>query len=223
MPRTKRIAKPGSSNPPVTAVESVIDHVMQGVRTGLYVPGQRLTEADLSAATQVGRSPVREALRILAGEGAVQLAPNQGARLREMTPTDYANFVSAAGALMGIGLELAAVEPGTPENVKRLKAAFAAINANPTRQRLSDFMAAIYEFHIIVHEISGNGYLNKFMRRLHFERFMKELERLLTASDVKKYRARYDELFAALMRRDAKGTRRIWDQQATDILGVRSE
>ncbi|GAB6280950.1 MAG: GntR family transcriptional regulator [Thermovirga sp.] len=48
-------------------------------------PGQRLPEESLAKTLSVSRTPVREALRMLANEGLVNLAPNTGARLASPT------------------------------------------------------------------------------------------------------------------------------------------
>lgn len=205
----------------ITAVSKVIQHITNGVKKGSYVSGQRLVEAELSAVTGIGRSPVREALRILSGEGVVDLIPNKGARLREMTREDFINFVNATAALLGVGLDLAVEALGNPRNARKVRTAYQAIIEVPAEQRVSDFMDAIFNFHLTLHEITGNAYLNKFMRRLHFERLMAELERTISREAIRTYQQRYDALFAALMACDRVSVTRIWTEQSTDILNVR--
>lgn len=204
-----------------TAVDKVIRHIMSGLKNGSYVPGQRLAESDLSAATGVGRSPVREALRILSGEGVISLIPNQGARLREMTREDYVNFINATAALIEIGLELAIDHIHIPQNEKKVRAAYETIQKRSTDLTGAALMEAIYEFYLAVNDITGNEYLNKFMRRFHFERLIKELERNQFSTYLKESLIRYDQLFQALLNRDRSEVRRLWAQQTEAMLSVK--
>ena len=54
---------------------TVADWLAQRIITGESAPGERLTEPRLAELAGVSRSPVREALRILAGEGLVEITP----------------------------------------------------------------------------------------------------------------------------------------------------
>lgn len=61
---------------------SVRDRVTHALRadiiTGVFVPGQRLSEADLCSHLDASRTPVREALRQLEAERLVEIRPNRG-------------------------------------------------------------------------------------------------------------------------------------------------
>jgi DNA-binding GntR family transcriptional regulator len=67
-------------------------HVYQAIRglvlEGDYPPGSRLKEAETAALLGVSRTPVREALLQLEVEGLVELIPNRGAIVRELTQAD---------------------------------------------------------------------------------------------------------------------------------------
>jgi len=52
---------------------------------GAYAPKQRLIEADLADEYSTSRFNVRNALIALAAEGLIELQPNRGARIREVT------------------------------------------------------------------------------------------------------------------------------------------
>jgi len=64
-----------------TAAEHVYREIKRLIYSKELRPGQRLPEASLAGTLSVSRTPVREALRMLANEGLVSLAPNSGARL----------------------------------------------------------------------------------------------------------------------------------------------
>ncbi|MCB1512528.1 MAG: GntR family transcriptional regulator, partial [Hyphomicrobiaceae bacterium] len=62
----------------------------QMILAGDLEPGERLQEADLSARFGVSRTPLREALKVLAAEGLVTLLPNRGASVTALTPEEVA-------------------------------------------------------------------------------------------------------------------------------------
>ncbi len=64
--------------------EAVLDAVKHGILTGALKPGQPLVETELAARLGVSKTPVREALKTLAGTGLVIMSPYKGAWVREV-------------------------------------------------------------------------------------------------------------------------------------------
>ena len=56
-----------------SSVERVLDEFLDKVRSGRYVPGQRLVAGDVARDLGCSRAPVREALHMLAGEGVLEM------------------------------------------------------------------------------------------------------------------------------------------------------
>jgi GntR family transcriptional repressor for pyruvate dehydrogenase complex len=64
----------------VNVSDSVLQQLLEAMRNGSLSPGERLpTESELSRLLQVGRSSVREALRVLAVIGLIETRPGRGA------------------------------------------------------------------------------------------------------------------------------------------------
>ena len=61
--------------------EQVADSVVAGIADGTLAFGQRILETELAHALGVSRIPVREALKTLAAQGIVEMAPHRGARV----------------------------------------------------------------------------------------------------------------------------------------------
>lgn len=59
--------------------ELLVTEIRQAIIAGALKPGSTLRQEELARAYSTSRMPIREALRVLAGEGLVQLAPNRGA------------------------------------------------------------------------------------------------------------------------------------------------
>jgi DNA-binding GntR family transcriptional regulator len=60
----------------------VLDAIKHAILTGELRPGQGLVEADLAGLLGVSKTPVREALKTLAGAGLVTMSPYKGATVR---------------------------------------------------------------------------------------------------------------------------------------------
>ncbi len=82
--RSDKLEEPGAG-----ASGSHAYHALRGlVLEGGYPPGSRLKEAELATLLGVSRTPVREALLQLDVEGLVELTPNRGAVVRQLTRAD---------------------------------------------------------------------------------------------------------------------------------------
>ena len=74
---------------PTTAKERVLQTLAQWLVDGTLEPGERLYDEQLSRYFQVSRTPVREALQVLAEKGLVEILPGRATRV---TPIDLASL-----------------------------------------------------------------------------------------------------------------------------------
>ena len=68
-------------------------------------PGERIRERQLSKELNVSRTPLREALKILAGERLVDILPNRGAVVADPAPEEVRELLQVLGALEALYLE----------------------------------------------------------------------------------------------------------------------
>ena len=66
---------------PVNYAERTADSIVDAIAHGALQPGERLIEAEIAAELGVSRLPVREALKILAAQGILELNMHRGARV----------------------------------------------------------------------------------------------------------------------------------------------
>jgi DNA-binding GntR family transcriptional regulator len=64
------------------------DQIREAIVRGTYAPGRPLREVELSEELGISRSPVREALRQLLGEGLVEVRPNKGTVVTSMSDAE---------------------------------------------------------------------------------------------------------------------------------------
>ncbi|HEV2780078.1 MAG TPA: GntR family transcriptional regulator [Actinophytocola sp.] len=68
--------------PPASRTDFVLESIKGAILNGELRPGQALVEAELAARLAVSKTPVREALKTLAGSGLVAMSPYKGASVR---------------------------------------------------------------------------------------------------------------------------------------------
>src|ERR1700712_3651377 len=83
--------------------------IRQQVLTGELQPGQRLTEEALAADFGTSRIPVREALRLLEGEGFVRVQPYYGTFVVELSDEEAADLLEIRGVLEPLAARRAAI------------------------------------------------------------------------------------------------------------------
>jgi DNA-binding GntR family transcriptional regulator len=68
--------------------ERVVDALRDAIIHGRLKPGERIRERELVSLLGVSRSPLREAIRILEGEGLITTLAHRGARVSELSASD---------------------------------------------------------------------------------------------------------------------------------------
>ncbi|KIC17201.1 GntR family transcriptional regulator [Leisingera sp. ANG-DT] len=128
-------------------------------------PGADLDEAKLSEESGLSRTPLREVLRQLAGEGYVDLRENRGARVSEMSHMTLRDFFLAAPMIYGAVMQLAA-KHATPAQVSALKSVQEDFKAALRTGSSADRAMANNRFHEITGEMADNIYLLPSFQRL---------------------------------------------------------
>ena len=113
---------------------TVADWLAERIISGEEVPGSRLTETDLARRAGVSRSPVREALRVLEGEGLVDIVPRYGAQVAHVGVEDVEELYACRMLLEPVCTRLA-VGALTPEGTRELDDLRGELEAQVTNPR----------------------------------------------------------------------------------------
>lgn len=85
----------------------VAERLRELISSGALAPGARLNERVLTERFGISRTPLREAIRMLASEGLVRLLPHRGAAVTAITRRDAQHLFEIMGVLESLAGELA--------------------------------------------------------------------------------------------------------------------
>lgn len=133
--------------------------------TGVFPSGHRLQETELAGRYAVSRSPVREALRLLAAEGLVEEMPNRGAFVRAFTQRDIEEIYELRLLLESYAIDLltAAI---TQEGADILLSILSNLELAYGRQDLSGYIQLDTQLHSTLIQLCGNSLLADLYSRL---------------------------------------------------------
>ena len=114
----------------------VADALRVRILHGEFAPEERLQEVAVAEQMQVSRTPVREALRILAEDGLLTYSPNRGYSIKRFTAEDILVAFRARAAMEGIGARLLAERGLVDRTLQKLAAVLADGDALLARGRL---------------------------------------------------------------------------------------
>jgi DNA-binding GntR family transcriptional regulator len=138
-------------------VEQAAEAIVAGAARGIFLPDDRLVEAEIARDLGISRVPVREALRLLESQGIVVSTPYKGMRLMQVTNRGVAALMRVRLTLETLAVKEALAQPGGPERFDRLRNAadaFAeAVRAHDPALRVR----AEEEFHAELCRASGNA------------------------------------------------------------------
>jgi len=109
-----------SKSPPPTKISatrslSVTEELRQLLLNGEFEPETRMQEAALANRMSVSRTPIRDALRVLAQDGLLTYAPNCGYVVKRFSKTDILKVFRVRATLEGLGCRIVAEEKPNAE------------------------------------------------------------------------------------------------------------
>ena len=169
-------------------------------------PGSDLDEAALSETYGISRTPLREVLQRLAGDGFVVQSPNRGAKVASMDFTQMRTFFQTAPLIYATVARLAA-ENGTTgqrHSLQNVQMRFAKAIADGDA---SEAALANHAFHWTIGEMAANPYLLPSLARMLIDhtRLSQTFYRPATSRDadrVNKASRQHDAMIAAFEARD---------------------
>lgn len=190
--------------------EQVADRLRQQILARELEPGAWIDELKLCGELGISRTPLREALKVLAAEGLVTMKLRRGAYVTEMSERD----VREAYQLLALLESDAAARVATAASDAEL-AELAALH-RALEQALPDeagprdaFFAANERFHLRILEIEGNRWRLQIVTDLRRLMKLNRHHSLFREGRLAESLAEHRAMLAALLARDAEACRRL--------------
>lgn len=199
---------------PVSSRSTIQDGVYRQLRyalmTGRFDPGQTLTISSLAESFSTSHMPVREALRRLAAENALEIAANGSARIPMVSRARLDDICRARVAVEGLATELAA--PNVSEaDIERLAV---LMREHEKSRDVYAMLGKNQEFHFTLYAASRSEVLIQLIETLwlRFGPYMRLLTRnvesILKSDEGQTFTVHHHEVVDALRKRNTAAVRR---------------
>lgn len=192
----------------LTAVDRVERGLRRAITSGSLEAGERLREEEIAKRYRVSRTPVREALRHLRGDGLIVILPNVGAQVAGFSLAEIDELFEIRGALEVLAAARAATRV-TPAAAKRLQAQLLRSETAARRATVERLAEENTRLHDAIYELAGSPQLVRLIDSLS-----ERLARFRVASLSSPHRpgealAEHRALVAAITRRDVNRVREL--------------
>jgi DNA-binding GntR family transcriptional regulator len=145
--------------------DELVERLRDMVTEGELKPGDKVPEQALCARFEVSRTPLREALKVLTAEGLMQITPNRGTRVAQLTDREIDELFPVLGALEGLAGTLA-VERMTAVDLAELQGLHEQMMSHFRQGRQAPYLRLNRAVHEKIFAIAGNEALFDLYRQL---------------------------------------------------------
>ncbi len=148
--------------PPPTVVDVAYERLRALVLSGDIAPGARLGQVELAERFGISRTPIREALRRLSGEGLVDFHPNRGFRVADLGLDAVLRRLEVR-AIVEPGIARLAAERRKPGDLRSLRQSITRESRARTAAAAHD---ASRDFHVALAHATRNDELVRTLESL---------------------------------------------------------
>ena len=154
---------------------------------GNLAPRERVPEKQLCEQFGISRTPLREALKVLASEGLLELLPNRGARVRDLSVADIRDLFDLVGGLEALAGRLAC-DRISDDEIAEVEQIHQRMYLCYLRRDLPGYFAANQQIHDRIMEAARNAELLETWRR-----FTGRIRRIRFAANLESSKDRWSE------------------------------
>ncbi len=191
--------------------EEVAELLRQRIFTRELAPGSWIDELKLAEEYGISRTPLREALKVLAAEGLVTMKVRRGAYVTEVSERDLTDVYHLLSLLESDAAGVVAAR-ATPEQLTSLQALHAELEAAaaPGNVDREQFFAINERFHMRLLEIADNRWRDQMVADLRKVMKLNRHNSLLKSGRIEESLAEHRAIMQALAaRQSAVATQRM--------------
>jgi DNA-binding GntR family transcriptional regulator len=181
------------------ATERIRDMIVEG----RLAAGEWINEAELCQQLQISRTPLREALKVLATEGLVELVPRRGAHVARLSVRELVDLFEALSGVEGLAAELAAARMSEADFEKLRQLQLRIEQRHKAKDRLTYFHEN-HELHVAIVRCSGNSAIIDIHARLIARVRRARYQAILSEARWNAAVEEHAQILAALEKRDIR-------------------
>jgi len=185
----------------VAAIDRALSTLRGRILAGELAAGERLGEVELASELGMSRTPVRQALLRLAGEGLVEVQANRGARVIVRSERELEEVFELRARLEGLAARQAA-DRATEADLDRLEQLAETLAGHARRRDLAMVMTLNGEFHRALIDIVASATLASSVASLLHASVMARTQESFDEAAMARSVNHHIEIVAALRARD---------------------
>ena len=182
--------------------DGVVDAVRNMVFDGELMGGQRIPEKLICQKLSISRTPLREALKVLASEGLLTLLPNRGARVNRLKAKDVDDMFPVMGALESLAGAMACKKISDAQ-IDEIRALHYQMSANHKNGNLINYFDLNQRIHAAIMAATKNNILCELYELLAGRIRMARYRASFSQQRWDQAMAEHEEILEALSTRDS--------------------
>jgi DNA-binding GntR family transcriptional regulator len=181
--------------------EDVADRLREQIFSKRLPSGSWLDEQSLADQFGISRTPMREAIKVLASEGLVTIKMRRGAYVTEIIRRDLEQIFTVLSLLEGQAAKEAATK-ATEDELNRLDHLHHRLEKAAADRDLEQFFEINVKFHDLIQEIAGNRWMNSVIGDLRKVLKLHRRDSLTSTDRLQNSLVEHREILRALLKRD---------------------
>ncbi len=184
--------------------DEVAAKLRERIFDGVLAPGSFIDELGLCGEWSISRTPLREALKVLAAEGLVRHEPRRGCFVNQITERDLDEIFPVIALLEG-RCAFEAASNATDADLVTLEQMHDRLNRCAKARRINDYYQANFAIHEAIITLANNRWLAQVIGDLRKIVKLARLQQLHAPGRLDQSLSEHMAVFAALKARDAEG------------------
>ena len=190
---------------PKALYEEVAEQLRQRIFRRELEPGSWIDELKIAEEFGISRTPLREALKVLAAEGLVTMKVRRGAYVTEMSEKDLRDVYHLLSLLESDAAGVVA-ERATPEQQQTLRDLHAELESAAGNREA--FFSVNERFHMTLLDMADNRWRSQMVADLRKVMKLNRHNSLFKQGRIEDSLSEHRAILDAMLSRDAEGTRR---------------
>ena len=181
--------------------EDVAERLREQIFSHELAPGSWLDEQSLAIAFGISRTPMREAIKVLASEGLVTTKMNKGAYVTEVDRRDLEQIFTVLSLLEGQAAKETAIKASEAQ-LTQLDNLHHRLEKAAADRDTEQFFEINVKFHELIQEIAGNKWMNGVIEDLRKVLKLQRRDSLTRSGRLLSSLLEHREILQAILKRD---------------------